>query len=241
MGTPDWNGFLASIWGDGIDCSGPGAIVAQASNVVVGSNPAYSIQDFLALFPKWGGPTLSPVPTCSTTQDSDEITVSANNGIAVGNPVAAAGIPDGAFVTAINGTTVTLSEEATATAADVALTVWNAPLVPFAILQAYLALASASLMQARWQEQWIVAMGLFVSHFLTLYARTDGNPNATVSQAAAQGLAFGVQISKSVGDLSVGYQAIQGIESWGAWNLTTYGQELATMAKIIGAGPQFLW
>ena len=114
------------------------------------------------------------------------------------------------------------------------------PPVPNVVLQAYITLASASLVQARWLEQWPIAMALFVAHFATLYAKSDGNPLSTVGQIAAQGISTGIQVGKSVGDVSVNYQPVTGLEDWGSWNLTSYGQQLATMAKIVGAGPMLL-
>jgi hypothetical protein len=88
---------------------------------------------------------------------------------------------------------------------------------------------------------WTVGMGLMVSHFLTLYARSDGNPNSNIGQIAAQGVATGIQVSKAAGDVTVSYQPVQGIEDWGAYNLTTYGQQLATLALGIGAGAVLAW
>jgi hypothetical protein len=68
---------------------------------------------------------------------------------------------------------------------------------------------------------------------------SPGAPNG--AEIAAQGLAGGIQVSKSVGDVSVSYQPLSALESWGAWNLTSYGQLLATQAKIVGMGPALLW
>jgi hypothetical protein len=240
MATPDWCGWLDSIWGPGTDCSGPGAIIAAASNVVIGSNPPYYVQDFLAMQPKWGDP---PVVGLTVTLTSGSVTATVNSaaGLAVGNPVAGTGIPDGTFIQAISGVTLTLSNQATVSLSGSPLTCWNAPLIPFAVIQAYLALAAASLQQARWCEEWAVAMSLFISHFLTLWASTDCTGITTAAQAAAQGMASGVTVSKAVGDVSVSYSVLQGLEGWGAWNLTKYGQQLATMARIVGSGPLFLW
>lgn len=61
------------------------------------------------------------------------------------------------------------------------------------------------------------------------------------AQIAAQGLAGGIQTSKSVGDVSVSYQPLESLADWGAWNLTKYGQQLATMAAVIGSGPMVIW
>lgn len=63
----------------------------------------------------------------------------------------------------------------------------------------------------------------------------------TAALAVAQGLASGILTSKSVGDVSAGYTPLASLESWGAWNLTRYGQELATIGKIIGMGPTIIW
>jgi hypothetical protein len=241
--TPNWTAWLDSVWGPSFECAGFGSIVAGASNLVFGSNPPYTVQDFLAIYPKYGGPTLTPAPTGTATANSKTLTaVSSTANIAVGNPIAdSAGLfPDGTFVTAIGTGTLTLSNAASGSGATT-ITVWNAPPLPFAVIQAYIALASSCLIQARWLEQWPIAMSLFVAHFLTLYAQTDGNPNSTASQIASQGIATGVQVAKSVGDISVSYQALQGIEDWAAWNLTKYGQMLATMARVVGAGPLFLY
>jgi hypothetical protein len=243
--TPDWCGWLDSIWGPGTDCSGPGAIIAAASNVVIGNNPPYYVQDFLRIYPKWGG---IPIPglTVSLIQGSATATLSAGAGVAVGNPVDGVGIPDGTFITAISGNIATLSNPATLTIVNSPLTLWNAPLIPFAAMQAYIALAQASLQQARWCEEWMVAMGLFVAHYVTLYGRTDGGSqdttgNTTAAAAAAQGMATGILVAKAVGDVSASYAQLTGFEDWGAWNLTLYGQQLMTMARVVGAGPMFLW
>ncbi len=63
----------------------------------------------------------------------------------------------------------------------------------------------------------------------------------TGAQIAAQGLAGGIQTSKSVGDVSVSYQTLDSLKDWGQWNLTKYGQMLATVAKTMGSGPMVVW
>lgn len=243
--TPNWTSFLAGAWGPSSD-SGlglPFAIISQASNVVCGTNPPYTIQDFYANYPADGGtPALIPNVVCEIGNPVVTTAATLPAGLAVGNPVAGTGIPNGTFITNISGQNITLSAPPT-TGLTITLTVWNAPTIPSFITQLYINLASASLVQARWQEQWVVAMGWFVQHYLILYARSSGNPNSTIGMIAASGLAFGIQTSKSVGDVSVGYQAIltAGLEQFGAWNLTLPGQLLATAAQAVGAGPMLLY
>ena len=240
MATPDWGAWLAAVWGPPAEGPGFASIIGAASNVVVGSNPPYTIQDFFSLFPKYGGIPLQT--TATLVADVTQITVTgAATGIAAGMPIAGNGIPDGTFVQSVSGNTVTLTNSASASASGVTILVWTAPPIPVAALLAYIALASASLVQARWLDSWTFAMALFVAHYASLYAKSDGNPTSNVGQIAAQGIATGIQVSKSAGDVNVSYQAVQGIKDWGAWNLTVYGQQLATMARSIGSGPMFLY
>jgi hypothetical protein len=239
MCTPDWNGWLASQWGPSSDCDGSALIIGLASNVVTGQNPSYTVQDFLSLFPKFGGPSIT-LAGVGTTANNPVVTVGSASGLAVGNLVAGANIPDGAVITAIAGLNVTLSQ-APLTTGSISMTVWNASTLPVPVLLALVYLATSCLVQARWLEQWQWAMALFIAHYATLYAKSDGNPLSNIGQIAAQGIATGIQVSKSVGDVSVSYQPIQGIETWGAWNLTVYGQQLATLAKVVGTGPMLLY
>ncbi len=64
---------------------------------------------------------------------------------------------------------------------------------------------------------------------------------ATPAQIAAQALAQGILTSKSVGDVSASYQALQALENWAQWNLTRYGMMLSTMAKTVGSGPALVY
>jgi hypothetical protein len=116
-----------------------------------------------------------------------------------------------------------------------------ANIVPDGVLTAYIAFANACLVQARYQDAWAIVMGLFVAHFLTLYLQSDGNPASTAMQAAQQGLAKAIQIAKSVGDVSVSYQAVEGLDGWASWTLTSYGQQFASIAKVIGSGSMYIW
>ena len=223
--------------------------------------------------------------------------------------------------------TITLSQDALSTNSSSLLQVYEAPPIPTIVVQANIYLANASLVQARWEEAWWKAMGLFVSHYNTLWLETEATdlavalesvihgetpafvgslptsalalsaqpPGGTLqalyrngvyqtaggvdytlngasitlavpastgdgfyavwpvsqqvsstttlspAQIAAQGVANGIQVSKSVGDVSASYQTLTSLEAWGAWNLTKQGQQLATMAQVVGAGPMVIW
>ena len=240
MATPDWDAWLASQWGPGFE--GPGcslAIIQSASNLAFGSNPPYTVQDFFAIYPKFGG---TPLMLPTTAIESSSGVPVATAGIAVGNPVSdSAGLfADGTVVASVGSGAISLSNEASGSG-PTTLTIWNATLVPIMVILMYVALASSCLVQARWLNSWKFGMSLFIAHFLTLYARSDGNPMSTIGQVAAQGLSLGIQTAKSVGDVSVSYQPVTGLEDWGMWNLTIYGEQFAQLAKMIGSGPLFLY
>lgn len=363
--TPNWDNFINSAWGWPDDVAI--GFLSGANNLVVGTNPPFTLQDFLALYPKFGG--VPVIQNALITQGSARVSVPSTAGLAVGNPVSLAGFPDGTTIQAINDAThLTLSNVATivetlvtytvsaipnvdgvsidydmssnfpdfpltctftilinpvpsdtdplvgfkldapitnlmvngvskpadflffylgiadggfevfvnpsdpefevngpemfdgnvltptmaagtftltqAVALDtqtVSMTIWNSPPIPFLVVKSYLFVALAALVQARWQEMWVMAIGLYVAHFLTLYAKSDGNPASPVGQIASQGLSSGITVAKAVGDVSVSYQPVPGLELWAAWNLTTYGQQLATFAKVIGSGNMVLY
>lgn len=115
-------------------------------------------------------------------------------------------------------------------------------LVPAAMLNTLLAMANNTVSPDRWGETWRLAVGLFVAHYATLYLRTikdapNGSKNA--SQAVASGTLFGIVNSASLGDASVSYDtsaATQLTSNWGQWNLTAYGQQYASLAKMMCMG-----
>lgn len=238
---PDLTLFYMSIYGGfGLDLGGlDGACAGLASGIVQAGNPPYTASDFGAMYPKFFGLGINIQGTITSGSDVVSATNSAQMpGVAIGQLVSGSGIPAGTMITAVTSNSITLS--ANATAAGTLVTVYESPLVPLAIVQAYLNLANASLMSSRWREAWPIAMGLYIAHYLTLYLETDSNPTATAAQAVTQGLQHGIAVSKAVGDTSIGLQTLTGLESWGAWTLTQYGLQLITMARVVGSGPIYI-
>lgn len=232
--TPNWSLWLNTTWGFPDD-----VIIGSfsgASGLVLGTNSPYFIQDFLSIYPVFGGTPLSAAATL--TNGSAIVTLGTAPTVAVktGNPIAGPGIPDGALVLSVQSTTqFTMTADATEDGAST-LTIWNALPIPMPVFLAYITLAWSSLVQKHWKQQWEVGMSLYIAHYLTLWLRSSGDPFTTIGQIAANGLSFGIQAAKAVGDVSVSYTPVEGLADWGAWNLTTYGQLLATLAKPNGAG-----
>lgn len=213
--------------------------IDAAANVAYGTNPPYGAADFSAIYPKFLG---APAPVdLTTTSGSAACTLAVeNDSLQIGMLIAGPGIPPGTTIADLDGTSLTLSAQATASG-EISANVYLTPLVPIPVVNAYVALANACLVQARYQELWPTVMALFIAHFLTLWLQSDGNPAATASQAAQQGLAKGIQVSTSVGDVSVSYQPIEGLEDWADFTLTIYGQQFARFAKAIGSGGMYIW
>ena len=323
--VPCFNAWLGTAWGAGGEfwSSGCAGFFGSASNLVFGQNPPYFLDDFLSVCPKFFGAS-TVLTGASTTLGSNQITVLSATGLLVGQFLICSDFPPGTVITAISGPTVTVTNNALATDAVATLQVYEAPVVPVTVIQLYINLATASLVQARWQEQWYLAMGWFIAHYCTLYAKSDAvevlttaqssihgeTPSGTIpgstftltsiptngvlqalykngafqtpgtdyalmgltitmttalitgdalyatwpvnsvtstpaaytaAQIAAQGIANGIETSKSVGDVSASYSALTSLESFGQWNLTLYGQQLSTMAKVVGSGPMVIY
>ncbi|MEK8128669.1 DUF4054 domain-containing protein [Paenibacillus filicis] len=153
-------------------------IIGQASNIRVGTNPPYSIDEFLQVYPQFG-------------KDSS-----------------------------------------------------GKEVVPEFMIHMYTDLANASIQEARWHSYWRVAMGWFIAHFLTLYLQGLADPDGGAAAVMAAGQAKGLNTSESVGDVSVSmdYSQIgQDLDGWAAWKLTIYGQQLATVGKLMGKGGMYIY
>jgi hypothetical protein len=223
------------------DLGALGSFAGLASGLVVGTNPPYGLLDFFSFYPKFGGALVTV--NGDLTSGSAIVANTNTTGLAAGMLLAARpGIAAGATIQSVDsGTQFTLSLGATATAAGAKLEIFANPLVPLAVVNAYIALASASLLQPRWGDAWQIAMGLYVAHFVTLWLRSDGDTYSTPGKAAAAGLARGITVSKSAGGVSQGLQVTPGLEAWGSWTQTSYGEQLASMAKVVGSGPIWIY
>jgi len=234
---PNFNQWIAEAWGYGPEVIGN---FAAASNIVVGSNPPYGLADFFAMYPKFAG-----APTAITGTESPGSPVitgiASTAGMSAGQMVAGVGLPANTVIQTVDSESqITISASAAGSGAQ-PLSAYSSPLLPVAVINAYITLASASIIQGRWCDSWAIGMALFVAHFCTLWLESDGNVGSAPGQAAAAGLAQGIRVSKSVGPVSVGMTPTPGLDSWASWNETQYGKQFATFARIIGAGPMLVW
>lgn len=113
------------------------------------------------------------------------------------------------------------------------------------IIMEYICLCNSMISYDLYGCAWKRAMSLAIAHFLTLDLMTQdtsGNPTVTSVVAKAKG-AIGLLTSKSVGDVSASYSTdyLQSLNSWGTWNLTIYGQQFASLAKLMGKAGMYVW
>lgn len=117
------------------------------------------------------------------------------------------------------------------------------PLVPDGILGIFIGNANQSILPGRYFGMWRYAAGLYVAHFSALYLKAYSDGSTTVAQAAASGQQSGLVSEASMGDTSVKYdnEAITAaMAKWGSWNATQYGQQLISMARMIGMGGSYV-
>lgn len=155
-------------------------VIATASNIRIGNNPAYTVNDFLAQYPQFA------------VKQSDGITL----------------------------------------------------VIPDIVTQAYVNLAHASISYNRYHDLWYVCMGLFIAHWLTLYLQTATSPEDNLKKIISNGLAKGLQTSKSAGDLSVSYDfsiVVGDFNGWGTYKQTAFGQQFITLAKTVSIGGMVVW
>ena len=236
MATPDYTELINNILGWSDEYAGP--VYGDVVGMVFGSNPPYTIVDFLSMYPKFFGPFTSV--TASITQGSPVVVLSGSPpvipaGLAAGQLVVDGNFPAGTMIKSISGSSVTLTNAATSTVPAEQLMVYSAPLVPIVAVQLWINLASSCLMTARWFDLWYMAMGWFVAHYCTLYLRSEGNPGTSAAAVASSGLEKGIQVSRGTGPINASAQLVQ-LADWGAWTETTYGTQLVTHANSIGSG-----
>lgn len=162
-----------------------GQIIAQASNVKTGQNPAFTAPDFLAFYPQFK------------------------------NAAAPDALPAG-FSEGLN--------------------------VPDAVFDQFLTIANARVQEIRWHSQWKMGMCLLIAHYATLYLSATGDvtPAGIIASAEPPSL----KTAESAGDVSASYDVhaiSDDFEGFGDLKATTYGQQFASMARLLGKAGMMVW
>lgn len=116
-------------------------------------------------------------------------------------------------------------------------------LVPPSMLELFVNNANSSILPSRYCDMWRYAAGLYVAHYSTMYLKTYSEGSASPAQASAKGQQTGLVKEATMGDTSISYDnaaVTAAMAKWGSWNATQYGQQLATMARMIGMGGSYV-
>ena len=117
-------------------------------------------------------------------------------------------------------------------------------LIPAAVMTQFIGMATATVKQGRWFSYWPMGMANFIAHFATLWLqRRTADVTPTAQQVIGAAESRGLQSSKSVGDVSVGYDfsiMTKGIDGWGNFMATSYGLEYAQQARLLGKGGSYV-
>jgi hypothetical protein len=115
--------------------------------------------------------------------------------------------------------------------------------IPSVLVNKFIEIANTSLDYARYDALWIYCMGLYIAHLCTLFLSASYD-SSSIDGVVDSSEPLAVLTSKSVGDVSANYDvnAIgDDLKGFGTWKATTYGQQLATYAKMIGKGGTTAW
>ena len=115
--------------------------------------------------------------------------------------------------------------------------------LPDAALDMYVDLGLSCVNYKRFNRMWKAAIGLFIAHFCTLYLQSMQPEGADASQVLASASSAGMVTSESADGVSYSRDgsALNDLNGWSAFKMTTFGVQFATMAKLVGRGGMYVW
>jgi hypothetical protein len=94
-------------------------------------------------------------------------------------------------------------------------------------------IASQQVNQNKWCEMWVTGVSLYTAHELVIAQQSA----KAAKQGGVAGTSGGIANTKTVGSVTVGYDATSTTEKdAGYWNRTTYGIQFIRLTRIFGAG-----
>jgi len=115
--------------------------------------------------------------------------------------------------------------------------------IPDAAFNIFLDEANARVQSLRWRSQWKSGMCNYIAHKATLYLAATTNatdiPGLIASSAPRAQMS-----SKAVDGVSVSYDVdsiARDLDGYGDFKATTYGQQFASAAKLLGKGGMMVW
>lgn len=115
--------------------------------------------------------------------------------------------------------------------------------VPAPVLQMYVDQAIACIQKSRWHAQWKNGLTLYIAHHCTLWLLGNAPAGSDAATVAAAGMVQGTVSSKSVDGVSISYAqsgAQSDLTGWGSYKETIYGEQFATIARMVGKGGMYV-
>lgn len=116
-------------------------------------------------------------------------------------------------------------------------------LIPEPVVEMYVEQAVRCIQQSRWHAMRKSGMCCYIAHHLTLWLMANAPAGSSGATVAAAGMVQGSVSSKSVDGVSIGYSqsgAQSDLTGWGAYKETIFGEQFATMARIVGKGGMYV-
>lgn len=115
--------------------------------------------------------------------------------------------------------------------------------LPDAALDMYVDLGLSCVNYRRFNRMWKAAIGLFIAHFCTLYLQSMQPEGTDASQVLASASSAGMVTSESADGVSYSRDgsALNDLNGWAAFKMTTFGVQFATVAKLVGRGGMYVW
>lgn len=115
--------------------------------------------------------------------------------------------------------------------------------LPDAALDMYVDLGLSCVNYRRFNRMWKASIGLFIAHFCTLYLQSMQPEGTDASQVLASASSAGMVTSESADGVSYSRDgsALNDLNGWAAFKMTTFGVQFATMAKLVGRGGMYVW
>lgn len=104
---------------------------------------------------------------------------------------------------------------------------------PTSLITFWSGIAELQVNPCAWKNMWSQGVQLYTAHELVLAAQNQ----KSAANGGVPGTSGGIPVNKTVGSVTVGYDAATTTEKdAGYWNLTTYGKQFIRLARLFGAG-----
>ena len=117
-------------------------------------------------------------------------------------------------------------------------------LLPEEVLEQFIELGQACVSEQRYGKMWKMAIGLFIAHFCSLYMQSTAEAGTPADEVLNKAEQAGIVTSESADGVSYSLDVSQvgsDLNGWAAFKLTTFGQQFATIAKLVGKGGIYVW